>query len=182
MGSTTNHYAALSQAEFDTLLAWLAPGRDEAGERYEATRRMLTRYFDKRRCLPADECVDETFDRVARRLATGEHVRCADPAAYFRGVARNVCLEWYKHATRDARILSLTVSESSPPSPLPACLEHCLDTLTHEGRELLEAYYLTPREELAARLEITPNAVRVRVFKEKQKLRNCMVRCLSHRK
>ena len=52
MGSTTNHYAALSQAEFDTLLAWLAPGRDEAGERYEAARRMLTRVL-RQAPLPA---------------------------------------------------------------------------------------------------------------------------------
>jgi hypothetical protein len=46
-----------------------------------------------------------------------------------------------------------------------------------DRRQLLEAYYLNQREELPARLGITPNAVRLRVFKEKRRLRDCMVRC-----
>ena len=37
-----NKHAALSQTEFDALLASLAPRRDLAGEKYEAVRRMLT--------------------------------------------------------------------------------------------------------------------------------------------
>jgi DNA-directed RNA polymerase specialized sigma24 family protein len=173
-------HAALSQTEFDALLAWLAPGRDQAGEKYESARRMLTRYFEWRQCKPADEYVDETIDRVARRLAAGEHVRSADPETYFRGVARNVCLECHKQKTQETRTAPLSIPTTCcDPSPLPACLEHCLQTLSREGRELLEAYYLKRRVDLPARLGITPNAVRLRVFKEKQKLRDCVARCMT---
>jgi len=175
-----NRHAALSQREFDALLGWLAPGRDQAGEKYELARRMLTRYFEWRHCVPPDEYVDETFDRVARRLAMGEQIRSADPCTYFRGVARNVCLECQKHNAHQIRNLpSITTTLCDRPSPLAACLEHCLNTLAPEGRELLESYYLSRRRELPARLGITPNAVRLRVFKEKQKLRTCVARRLQ---
>jgi DNA-directed RNA polymerase specialized sigma24 family protein len=170
-------HTALNKSEFETLLAWLAPARDQAGERYESTRRMLTRYFECRRCVPADEYVDETIDRVARRLAAGEQIQCADPNAYFRGVARNLCLECQKQRSRQAKVAQLSLPVQSDWSPLPACLAHCLHRLSRDRRQLLEAYYLNQREELPARLGITPNAVRLRVFKEKRRLRDCMVRC-----
>jgi hypothetical protein len=40
------------------------------------------------------------------------------------------------------------------------------------------AYYLDDRADLAAREGITPNALRLRVFKAKQKLRACIACCL----
>ena len=39
-GVAMNKHPALSQTEFDALLASLAPRRDLAGEKYEAVRRM----------------------------------------------------------------------------------------------------------------------------------------------
>jgi hypothetical protein len=36
-----------------------------------------------------------------------------------------------------------------------------------------------PRAELAAGLGVTPNALRLRVFKDKLKLRACIARCLD---
>jgi DNA-directed RNA polymerase specialized sigma24 family protein len=172
-----SRHAALTQQEFDTLLSWFSHDREQAGERYEAIRRMLAKYFEWRRCVPSDEYVDETIDRVARRLATGERIRAADAPNYFRGVARKVCLEWYKQMARP--IPASTPPETETPSPLLARLEDCLRMLSPEGRELLETYYLEQRKDLPARLGITPNAVRVRVFKEKRKLIACMVRQLT---
>jgi len=172
-------HAALSQAEFDALLASLAPRRDLAGEKYEAIRRMLTRYFQWRHCVPPEDCADETIDRVARRLAGGERIRTGDPGRYFRGVARNVCLEWRKQDARKPPIIIPCAAEHPP--HVEACLEYCLDTLPSEARQLLEVYYLNGPSELSARLGVTPNAVRLRVFKEKQRLRTCMAGCLAKR-
>jgi hypothetical protein len=174
-----SRHTALNKTEFEALLAWLAPVRDQAGEKYESTRRMLTRYFECRRCLPADEYVDETIDRVARRLAAGARISCADPGVYFRGVARNVCLECQRQKTRQVQAAQISQTVESDWSPLPACLEHCLHRLSRDRRQLLEAYYLQRREELPARLGITPNAVRLRVFKEKRRLRDCIARCVK---
>jgi hypothetical protein len=52
----------LQQLEFDALLASLAPMREQAGEKYEFIRHGLLRYFESHRCMPAEECVDETID------------------------------------------------------------------------------------------------------------------------
>jgi DNA-directed RNA polymerase specialized sigma24 family protein len=169
----------LHQSELDALLAWLAPAREQAGEKYEAIRQTLTKYFEWRQCVPADEHVDETIDRVARRLWAGEQIRTTDPYRYFHGVARHVWQESRRCRLREMQSWPHMIAMREQASPQSACLAHCLATLSPEARELLEAYYLDPRGDLAARLGITPNALRIRVFKEKQKLKSCAARCLK---
>jgi DNA-directed RNA polymerase specialized sigma24 family protein len=171
---------ALEQSDLDALLDWLGPCREQAGEKYEAIRRTLTRYFEGRRCVPAEEHVDETIDRVARRVAAGEHIRASDPRRYFYGVARNILLEWRKLSGRRQPLRRCEVSaiDGLASSPRLFCLRCCLTSLEPGEQELLEAYYLDPRAELAAHQGITPNALRIRVFKTKQKLRDCIAHCL----
>jgi len=173
------HSFVLQQLEFDALLASLAPMREQAGEKYEFIRHGLLRYFESHRCMPAEECVDETIDRVARRVAAGEQIRSADPGRYFYGVAKHVCLEWRKRQLVLQQVNEPKVSFDPLPSLPLSCLTCCLSTLPSRDREVFEAYYLEPRAELAARLGVTPNALRLRVFKEKQKLRACIGRCVD---
>jgi DNA-directed RNA polymerase specialized sigma24 family protein len=172
-------HLVLRQSELEALLAWLAPSRDQAGEKYEIIRLRLLRYFQGHHCIPPDEHVDETIDRVARRVAAGERIQSADPIRYCYGVARNVFLEYLKHQAALPQRGDMFSLPDSAPSPDPLCLNSCLNALTPRGRELLEAYYLDSREGLAEREGITPNALRIRVFKEKQKLRSCLMRCLQ---
>jgi DNA-directed RNA polymerase specialized sigma24 family protein len=171
-------HALVNQQEFDALLAWLAPCRDQAGEKYEAIRRTLLKFFESRRCVAADEHVDETIDRVARRVAAGELIR-SEPVSYFRGVAKNICLESLKQRARtfDLR-LPLRGVQQEPPERV-RCVSQCLRALPADARGLLKAYYFGSRSTLAASLGITPNALRLRVFKEKQKLRACIEQHLA---
>jgi DNA-directed RNA polymerase specialized sigma24 family protein len=162
--------AFLSQHEFDALLAWLAPCRDLAGEKYEAIRRALLKYFAFQQCDAADEHVDETIDRVARRVAAGEIIRSA-PYHYFRGVARKISLECVKRRARLFDLHLLTRDALQPSDERARDLDECLRSLPPHTRELLEGYYLGNRAVLAASLGITPNALRLRVFKEKRRLR-----------
>ena len=173
----------LGQPELDALLAFLAPGREQAGERYEDIRLKLVRYFEGQHCVPAEERADETIDRVARRVAAGEQIHTTYPCRYFYGVARNVCLEWRKQQRR--RLLQAAVDASvdeTEPSVQQSCLVRCLDSLDPAARQLLEAYYLGPRATLPGHLGVTPNALRLRVFKEKQKLRACVACCLQRQR
>lgn len=172
-------HIALEQSDLDALLASLAPSRDQAGEKYEFIRHRLLRFFEGHHCIPADEHVDETIDRVARRLAAGEQILSTDPVRYFYGVAKNVFLESRKHQSPlpPARDIPFIV-ESDSSSHL-ACVRCCLNALTPRARELLEAYYLDSRAGLATREGVTPNALRLRVFKQKRKLRACIARCLQ---
>jgi hypothetical protein len=167
--------ALLSQQELDALLAWLAPGRDQAGEKYEAIRRTLLKFFESRQCGAAEEHVDETIDRVARRVAGGELIR-SDPYRYFRGVAKKISLEYFKRRARAFNLNLLTRHGLQYPYERDRCLDECLRSVPAHSRELLEAYYLGNRAALAATLGITPNALRLRVFKEKQRLRAAIAR------
>jgi len=127
----------------------------------------------------ADEQVDVTMDRVARRIAAGERIRSADPARYFYGVARNVFLEYRKQQSVQHAPHETPARAAATWSPGLECLDCCLQGLAPDDRELLEAYYLEPRRDLAARVGLTPNALRLRVFKQKQKLRVCLAHCLQ---
>ena len=167
----------LTQDAFDKLLAWLDADRDAAGQKYESIRHTLTRFFEWRRCRPADEFADETINRVACRIAGGELVRSLDPRRYFYGVARHVCQESLK--VRAFLGVSSERSVVCDSSRQLECVQDCLADLPAASRELLESYYLDERGSLADRLGVTPNALRIRVFKEKQKLRACIERCLG---
>ena len=170
--------AFLSQQELDALLAWLAPCREQAGEKYEAIRRTLLKFFESRQCGAPEEHVDETIDRVARRVAGGELIR-SEPYRYFRGVAKMISLEYFRRRARvfDLHLLARDALQYS--HERTRCLDECLRSLPAHTRELLEGYYLGNRATLAATLGITPNALRLRVFKEKRKLRADITRRLG---
>ena len=169
-----SHASRLGQVELDALLAWLAPGREQAGEQYEAIRRDLLKFFTARRCTAAEEHVDDAIDRVARRIAAGEHIR-AEPRWYFRGVAKKIVLESLKRRGRMTDLPAL-LSDTSYRHERSRGVAECLLALPDRSRELLEGYYFDDRVALAAALGITLNALRLRVFKEKKKLRAALHR------
>jgi DNA-directed RNA polymerase specialized sigma24 family protein len=65
------------------------------------------------------------------------------------------------------------------------CLRQCLSTLPQKSRELITQYYeddgsakIKRRKELAARLGMQLNALRIRACRVREKLEQCMGRCL----
>ena len=135
----------LNRAEFKNLLTWLSPNKQEAAQRYENIRQKLLKFFDWRGCFDAEECTDQTFDRVMSKISQGEEIRTQNQYLYFLGVARNVLLEyWKKQKKKSASI------DEVPPSQMPAidpdeienqqfgeemwqkrlgCMKRCLQTL-----------------------------------------------------
>ena len=77
----------LTQENFDQLLAWLDPNREQAGRRYEDIRRKLVKIFVSRGCIIAEELADETINRVAMKVHEIVDTYTGDPALYFYGVA-----------------------------------------------------------------------------------------------
>jgi DNA-directed RNA polymerase specialized sigma24 family protein len=171
----------LTPESFEHLLTWLDPARERAGVKYEDVRRALIRFFERHGSARADELADETINRVARRIADGELVRSPDAYAYFHGVARNVYLESVKHQAIERKVTVLHTGgvPRRTLGSLANCLDESLHALSAEGRELLESYYRDGCVKLAARLQISPNAVRIRVCREKQRLRAEMDRHLQ---
>jgi RNA polymerase sigma factor (sigma-70 family) len=176
----------LTQDAFDHLLAWLGPNEEEAGKKYEEIRRRLIKIFVCRGCKEAEDLADETINRVTKKLREIVDAYVGDPALYFCGVAQNVYLEYIKKKP----------APLPPPPPSPSdeieqeseCLDRCMQTLTPQNRELVLQYYqkekkakIDYRKELAERLGIAVNALRIRAHRIRANLSECMRECLTRK-
>jgi RNA polymerase sigma factor (sigma-70 family) len=179
----------LTQEAFDGLLAALDPNRESAAERYEIVRRKLVRFFELRGSSFPEDHADEAINRVIRRLQSGEEVMDID--RYFYGVARLLLMEILREPGRQRTSLHemtpayVTTPEPAEQSLREECFQRCLSTLPPETRELIVQYYLEEkrskiknREELARRLGIPPNALRIRAHRIRGRLEACVVDCL----
>ena len=85
---------SLSQEDFDALLAWLDPDREQAGIKYEQIRSRLIKIFTGRGCVDPEELADETINRVTRKLNGNSKANSpAIAARYFFGVANKIYME-----------------------------------------------------------------------------------------
>lgn len=150
------------------------------GELYEDTSRALLAFL-LRRCQTAEDaadCLAETY-RIAwekrARLPAG-----GDGRAWVFGVARNVAREESRRTERRAAtsVALAAVAESSYTDPTPEDGEFAaaLAQLSPVDREIitmLGADGLAPRE-VAAVLGLSPNVVRVRAHRARERLRALM--------
>ena len=174
----------LTQAAFDSLLAWLDPERNQAGKKYEYIRRRLIKIFSCRGRQDAEDLADATINRVTLKATKIAQEYVGDPALYFYGVAQKVYLE------------SVRKKPPPPPPPPPAvsaeveqeyeCLEKCVEQLPPNSRELILEYYQNDkrlkveyRKKLADRLGIAQNAVRIRAYRIRVALQRCVQDCLE---
>lgn len=174
----------LTQDAFDSLLAWLDPDRERAGEKYEAVRRRLIKIFTCRGCRDADELADRTINRVALKAPEVSKGYVGDPALYFYGVAQKIFLEYVRKPPA-----------SLPPPPQDnsdetereyACLERCMEGLSPTSREMVLEYYrgekgakVERRKRLSERLGIGQNALRIRAHRVRAALQQCVEGCLG---
>jgi DNA-directed RNA polymerase specialized sigma24 family protein len=114
--------SGLTRESFEILLAQLDPDRERAGELYESIRRRLIRLFEWRGCACPEDLADETFNRVARKLAEGVKLVSADPYSYFCGVAHLRFKEVSRNAARERRALD-THGDLLLPTALPVVPE-----------------------------------------------------------
>lgn len=177
----------LTQAAFDSLLTWLDSDREQAGRKYEQVRQRLIKIFTCRGRPDAEELADEVINRVT--LKAGELAKdyVGDPSLYFYGVAQKVYLESLRK--RPAAVFV------PPPSPHTdedeaeyECLESCVERLPPANRELVIEYYqnerrakIEHRKELAGRLGIAQNALRIRAHRIRLALQRCVEECVAQK-
>ena len=173
-----------NQEAFDKLLGWLHPDRDKAGEKYNQIQFRLIRIFACQGCCEPEDLADETLDVVMKKIDWLIENYEGDPALYFYGVAKKKHLEQLRR--KPVPILP-------PPEPPPEeidqaaeCLDHCLEKLTAEDRQLVVRYHeeskgakIRLRKQLAAELGISINALRIRVCHLHTKLRECIDVCMQ---
>ncbi|MEK6320092.1 MAG: hypothetical protein AABN33_00270 [Acidobacteriota bacterium] len=174
----------ITQDAFDKFLTWLDPNREQAGTKYEDIRRKLIKIFVCRGCPNCEDLADETINRVIRRMQELADSYTGDPAAYFYGVARIVHLE---HVKKNP--VPLPLPPPDPPEQKEQeyeCLDRCMRVLTPKNRELMLEYYkeekhakIVHRKELAARLGVAVNALRIRAYRIRAGLQGCVENCLQ---
>jgi DNA-directed RNA polymerase specialized sigma24 family protein len=176
----------INQEQFDELLRWLDPNRDKAAARYEWIRRRLVKIFVSRGSHTPEELVDNTINRVARKLPEVRGAYVGEPAHYFCSVASYI---WRESLRKDK------ASAVAPPTPLMpsvederdyACLEKCLEELSKSDRDLAIAYYqqeknakIDNRKRLAEQMGLAMNALRLRAFRIRASLLKCVELCRS---
>ncbi|MCI0659562.1 MAG: hypothetical protein L0220_00655 [Acidobacteria bacterium] len=180
----------------ETFFDFLGPDRNQAGEKYEALRQILMKFFEWRGALSPDHLTDLTIDRVAAKLAQGEEIR--NIHGYCQKVAYYIYLEWVnrhhdlKHEPLDGENGLPSVQPIPDQDPLEEirveCQVNCLQQLPGDTRELIQEYFvgegrdrINRREALAARLGISRSALGNRITRLLSKLRECVEKCLKRK-
>lgn len=181
----------LTEESFNLFLSWLDPDRDSAGKKFEDIRRRLLVVFDGRGCPRSDELVDETFKRFIRRLPAMVDTFTGDPIAYLLVTAHHLHLEYVEKQLLPLPdnlpdMLATDDDESMQAELFDSCLEECLGRLDQQDRALALDYYrkakqakIDFRKELARRLGITTNALRIKIHHLRTTLRGCLDHCLE---
>jgi DNA-directed RNA polymerase specialized sigma24 family protein len=183
----------ITQETFDELLAWLDSNREVAGRMYEEIRLSLVRIFAWRKCADAEDLADETINIVANKVAQIKDGYEGKPKIYFYGVARMLIKECNK-----ARNLSVQLEEAKAYDTWIAdesteyleredvCLQDCLEQLSLSNRKLIFEYHkregqpkIDLRKEMAQRLGIDLNALRVRMYRIRITLEKCIDLCMK---
>ena len=180
----------LTQESFDKLLLALGDDRDSGGEKYLEIRANLIRFFEWRGCPFPEDHADETFNRIAKRVADGEQI--TNPAGYAMGVARLLVLEIIKGRQREQVALNEltnnaeTYTETSDDECRIDCLRECLQGLPDDNRQLILDYYqgekgdkIQNRKKLMEKLGIPVNTLRMRALRLRERLQVCVENCVS---
>jgi len=157
----------------DDFLELFGGDRAHAEAGYKTLRAKLKLFFRHRLATDPEGLTDEVIFRVIRRLAEG--ATAPNLAAFCFGVASNVLRE--AHRRREPVELESVRESGPPPSPhqltaqeTAILLQECLSALSPADRSVLTEYYTGDRAALADKLGVTPNALRLMVFRAKQRI------------
>ena len=161
------------------------------GAGYQLVRIKLIKYYEWQKCVAAEELTDEAIDRVARKVAEGQQIE--NLMGFFYGVARLVLKEYERAQLKHQRVVA-TLPRSTEevdyddeaPIPRLECGKKCLKELSDTDRNLIVAYCQPDgrpkkerRQDLAAKLGIKRENLRLKAFRVREKLDNCVADCLN---
>ena len=197
MASTTSGGSRwrLEAEGFENLLTRLSVDPEDVGSRYERLRERLILFLTCRLANAPEDLADQVIDRLARRLQDGEPI--ASIEAYALGIARHILQEQRLIAAREITPDETIIENISAPDHTPYeesekrdrlldAMEMCLARLPRVDAQLLRLYYLhdggskiEARRRLAEAEEITQAALRKKVYRICNTLRDCIRRRTS---
>ena len=173
----------LTQESFEKFLHWLDPNPDEAGKKYEDIRRRLIKIFACRGCTCPEDLSDETINRVIHKIQEIADSYSGNRALYFYGVANYVHHEHVRK--RPVLPAPVELGRHSRREEEFECLDQCIEGLLPRSKALVMRYYqeekqakIDSRKQLAIKLGIPMNALRIRAYRIRMNLQTCMFECL----
>ena len=180
---------AINEESFESLLAWLDPDREIAGQKYEVIRAGLIRMFVSKGFSDAEDLADETINRVMKRLPEIQDTYVGEPARYFHGVSRYIIREMMRRKEVAVEEVPGVSAEAEVHSDEYDCLQKCLRFLPSDRRELILDYYIYDGREkiaqhrrMASELGITDGALRGRAHQVRGNLEKCIEQCIERMK
>ncbi|HKR14920.1 MAG TPA: hypothetical protein VJT15_22845 [Pyrinomonadaceae bacterium] len=174
------------------LLNAFDPDPEEAGIRYQQAHTKLMRFFEWHSIRRSDHWADQTLNVVARQLEKGQQLD--NFTGYIYGVARMLLHEARKDENeKTPASLEDTRESQHIPTPPPVepdereeCFDHCLERQLPENRRMILEYYqeerrakIELRQQIADRLGIPLNALRIRAHRIRIALEKCIRECLE---
>lgn len=179
---------------FEEILTLLNPDREVAAIIYVQLRHDLAKLFTWRGCHDPEGLTDEVFDRVARKVHEVRPTYEGDPRLYFRAVANNLIKEQLKKIKTHVSLEGVDLPRQpiteieDETADVEECLQSCLQELSRDNRELILAYYakekqakIDHRSELADSFGISVRTLRVKVYRIRVSLEQCIERCLKRK-
>jgi RNA polymerase sigma factor (sigma-70 family) len=187
--------SAIPTESFEEILAWLDPDRDVAATLYLHLREDLANIFKWRGCSDPEGLTDEVFDRVAKKVHEVRPTYEGNPRLYFSAVANNLVKETLKKTRTQVSLEDVdlpdaktTESKEEEAADTEECLQSCLQKLNAENRKLILGYYakekqakIDYRSELAQQLGISVETLRVKVYRIRVSLQQCIECCLERK-
>jgi len=173
---------------FASFLFWLSPDPGQAARAYLDIRQTLIKFFVRKGCAHAEELADRTLDRVVVIVHR-------DPEKYQTrislccGVARIVWLEYIRQpmpeALEDENVAAPAQPEGEFTEQEVKCLEHCLEQLRVQDRELITRYHeFQGREKIETRKQLAEicgglNKLRITTCRIRARLHDCISSCVQ---
>ena len=172
----------IGREDLEAFLAALDTDADAAAAKYAQLRERLVRYFLLRGIQDAERAAEETFDRIALKITGGTEV--VNITRYSYGIARFVLFERLRIEQLEAEAAQnfqeTRMKGDSGDDPNLLALFECLSSLAADDRELVVEYFVkdrgrtSDREDLARRFGLGMNALRLRVYRLKKRLAECV--------
>lgn len=176
----------LTKSNFENLLEWLSRDREIAGQKYEAIRFKLKKFFYAKGCTHAEELADETIDRVIKKIDFLQKNYCGEPILYFLAVAKKVFLEYTRKICE--RELPENIADrrqfySNEMENLFLCLNESLNQIPSEQRRFILEYYSGEKKDKMQRCQqlsqdkhISYPAMRVQAYRIRNKLQKVFLK------
>lgn len=179
---------------WEQFLKLLDEDSEQAGDKYEQIRARLITFFECRRCLASERLADFSINRVIKRYSEGEIITTI--MGYVFGVAKIVYLEYLaeqrnEQAVRDEftrageGVVEPNLGDDEP-DVIRRCFDGCMVGLGPDDRAFIKRYYeesrrqkINNRKSMAEELNISQNAVVLRAYHLRQRLKRCVDKCLK---